>query len=56
MNLLDFPDEITCVLDGYEPYLAQIVIDTILEIRDERVFTVMWDFVCDEAWEKVNWN
>lgn len=48
--------EIVCVMDGFEPHLAQIVIDTIGGIKDERVFTVLWDVVCDEAYEKVNRN
>lgn len=48
--------EIICVLDGFEPRLAQIVIDTINEIRDEGVFSLMFGVVCDEAYRRTNWN
>lgn len=47
--------EIVCVLDGYEPQLAQIVIDTIRE-QQETTLTVMFDFACDEAYRKTNWD
>lgn len=48
--------EIVCVFDGYEPRLAPLVIETIQGIRDEATFTVMFNFLCDQAYESTNWN
>lgn len=42
--------------DVHLPHTSAIVVSTISEIRDERVFTVMWSLACDEAREKTNWN
>lgn len=44
---------IVCVLDGYEPRLAHIVVETISEIRDERIFSVMFGVWIDEARETI---
>lgn len=53
---LDDDMEITCVLDGFEPRLAPLVIDAIRSIEDEKVFTVIWDFVCDDAYQRMSLN
>lgn len=50
------PDmDITCVLDGFEPRLVQIVLEVISE-QSEETLRVMIEFACDEAWRRVNWN
>lgn len=50
--------DVACVLDGYgyEPRLARMVIETIAEIKDEKVFTVMFAIWIDGAREEVNRN
>lgn len=48
--------EIRCVLDGYEPRLAHIVVETISEIRDERIFSVMFGVWIDGAREGLSLN
>lgn len=50
------PDmDITCVLDGFEPRLVQIVLEVISE-QSEETLRVMVEVACDEAWRGVNWN
>lgn len=50
------PDmEITCVLDGFEPRLAPIVLEVISE-QSEETLQVMMAVACDEAWRGVGWN
>lgn len=55
-GILDEDLEIVCIFDGYEPRLAPLVIDMIASIKDERVFTVMMNFVCDDAYRGMNLN
>ena len=47
--------DITCVLDGFEPQLAPIVIEVINE-QSENTLRVMIELACDEAWREVSWN
>lgn len=48
--------EIVCVFDGYEPRLAPLVLETIQGMRDEAIFTVMFNLLCDEAYKRTCWN
>lgn len=47
---------VVIVLDGYEPALARIVCETISEIKDESVFSVMFNVACERAREGVRLN
>ena len=52
---MPMPREITCILDGFESQLAQIVIEVISE-QSEDTLRVMVELACDEAWRGVNLN
>lgn len=52
--LLQWP-LVLIVLDGYEPQLAGIVVETIRE-QDEQTLAIMWDFACDCAKARINVN
>ena len=47
--------EIVCILDGYEPRLAPIVLEVISE-QSEETLQVMMAVACDEAWRGVGLN
>lgn len=55
LNLLLQWPLVILVLDGYEPQLAQIVIDTINEQSEETV-TMLFNFAGDKARESINPN
>lgn len=50
-----FDMEITCVLDGFEPRLAPLVLEVISE-QSEETLQVMMAVACDEAWRETGWN
>lgn len=47
--------DITCILDGFEPQLAPLVIEVISE-QSEDTLQVMMELACMEAWREVCWS